>query len=170
MFSERSTGRTGPPGPPGTAGSAWIRRHRRESLTRDQGGREAADKGELCERCGGGGDWGAQRCSAPVASRRRRPAPQGRRLFCKNLNPGLTCGAGRSRRRTRSCCSVRRPQLTARPHAPPLLSPPCGVGGASTPHPASGTSGRFFRVIGSLGQTADQLGPDSCLFPSVFSP
>lgn len=123
VFSERSARRTRAPGAPWASRSAWIRRNRRESLTWDGRGREAADKGELCEH------WQLRVVAAlrsvpedavpPVVSRRRRPAPQGARLFYKNLKPALRCRARYSRGPTRSCCFVCPPQLTAIPYPPP---------------------------------------------------
>lgn len=130
VFSERSARRAGASGSPRATGSAWIRRNRRELSNPGsglwgvgRGGREAADKGELCELW----EW-RQGVAAvrsvpgaavpPVASRQRRPAPQGARLFYKNLKPAWSGSARYSCRLTRSCCSVYLPQLTAIPHPP----------------------------------------------------
>lgn len=140
VFSERSARRAGASGAPRATGSAWIRRNRRKSLTRDRdrerggGGREAADKGEFCVLW----EW-RQGVAAvrsvpggavpPVASRQRRPAPQGARLFYKNLKPAWSGRARYSCWWTRSCCSVYLPQLTAIPHPPP----PPPVWGWETP-------------------------------------
>lgn len=154
VFSERSTRRAGAPGAPGATGatgSAWIRRNRRESLTWEGRGREAADKGELCESWEWGAGGGAVRLTPgdavpPVASRRRQPAPQGDRLFYKNLKQPreaepLTAAGGQGAA-VRSARHSSQRFLIPRPLLPSFFGweTPCLL---SLP---PGTSGCFFRV------------------------
>lgn len=149
VFSERSARRTGASGTPGAAGSAWIRRHRRESLTWDAIRREAADKGVLCKRCGwrvGAGSWCLETQRPLLPGVAAPAAPQGARLFHANLKPSLRCGARYSRPRTRALLF----RLPATAHSDSLsLSPPLlsfWGGRRLTPRPAPGTSVCFFRV------------------------
>lgn len=57
VFSERSARRARAPGAPGTAGSAWIRRHRRESLTWNRRGRERRTKANFVSLGAGWWRW-----------------------------------------------------------------------------------------------------------------